>query len=111
MNEGVPLPQMSSGMVLNARRTERIPVMRNVGLRTSDGREFTALCTDVNQSGIGIDSDYMLRVGQKITMEVTTRVGDRKTVPFLVIYRMGQHYGLCALGWLEDVLELLPING
>ena len=102
---------MTSGTVLNARRTERIPIMRDVELRTSGGRNFVALCTDVNQSGIGIDSDYMLRVGQKLTMHVTTHRGGEKAVAFLVIYRIGRHYGLCAIGSLEDVLELLPVNG
>ncbi len=107
----VPLPHMTTGAAIDARRTDRIPIMREVQLRSSDGREFTAFCTDVNQGGIGIDTDHTLRVGQRLTLHVTTRSGELKSVPLLVIYRIGRHYGLSALASLEAVLELLPING
>jgi len=91
----------------DARRTERIPVRRNVNLRTSDGWTFKALCTDVNLSGIGIDSEHVLKVGQRVQLEA----GQSKVIPMIVIYRMGMHYGLSALASLDDVLELLPIQG
>ncbi|HWR16760.1 MAG TPA: PilZ domain-containing protein [Terriglobales bacterium] len=108
--ESVPLPQMESTVLKEARKTERIAVLRPVQVKTSDGWEFTAVCTDVNLSGIGIDSDRVLRVGQRVQVEVATHVGESMPVNMLVIYRMGRHYGLTALNALEQLLELLPVN-
>ncbi len=103
----VPLPQMEATVIREARKTDRIAVRRNVEFRTSDGWPFTALCTDVNLSGVGIDSDHVLKVGQRVNLQLR----EGKQIPMIVIYRMASHYGLSALASLDDVLELLPIQG
>jgi hypothetical protein len=84
--------------------------MRSVHLRTSDGWEFKALCTDVNLSGIGVDSDRLLKTGQRVQLEITAKDGRQSRVPMMVIYRMGKHYGSSALASLDEVMELLPIQ-
>jgi hypothetical protein len=104
----VPIPQISNAQA-ELRRTDRIPVMRAVQLRTSDKVEFSALCTDVNLSGIGIDCDHRLHVGQRLEL-VLSKNGNSHLVPMMVIYRMGKHYGVSALASLEDVLDLLPMQ-
>jgi hypothetical protein len=88
------------------RGTERIPCRRSIRLETSDRRELFAVCTDLNNGGIGIDSERVLRVGQRLelVLESQTRVA------LLVIYRMGDHYGLSALGPGERLMELLPVQ-
>ena len=103
MDDCVPLPTMQTLQTIEKRITERIFCQRVVRLRTSDHRELTATCTDVNGSGIGVDSDHVFAVGQRVELLLSQ---DRR-VPMLVVYRMGQHYGLSALGAHESVLELL----
>jgi PilZ domain len=104
MSENVPIPVMSSLQTLQQRKTERVYCNRPVHLRTSDAREFTALCTDVNGSGIGVESERVLAVGQRIELMLS---GEER-VPMMVMYRMSQHYGLSALGSFEAVLDVLP---
>lgn len=106
----VPIPQMTETSP-EQRKTDRIPILRPVRLQTSDGMEFEALCTDVNLSGIGLDSDRLLRVGERLLLLIKSRDGVPGSVPMMVIYRMGKHYGLSALASLDDVLELLPVQG
>lgn len=104
MDEPMPLPILPLEGALDQRRAERIYCQRMVRLKTSDHREFDGICTDVNRTGIGLDSDWILAVGQRV--ELLLARGQR--VPMLVIYRMGKHYGLSALKKTEAVLELLP---
>ena len=104
MNDCVPLPLVGSVGTTELRNSERVYCQRPVRLLTSDRREFAALCTDVNQSGIGLDSKRVLAVGQRVEL----MLGAEERVPLLVIYRMGDHYGLSALGSYERLLELLP---
>jgi hypothetical protein len=104
MNEFVPLPMMESTGTVDLRSTERVYCRQPVLLRTSDDREFEATCTDVNLSGIGVDSDRVLAVGQRLELLVN---GEAR-VPMIVMYRMGQHYGLSALGSFDKIVELLP---
>jgi PilZ domain len=105
----VPIPQMSN-TTSDLRRTDRIPVLRQVQFRTSDQAEFAALCTDVNLGGIGIDCEHVLRVGQRLELLINTKDGRASAVPMMVIYRMGKHYGVSALASLDEVLELLPLQ-
>lgn len=88
------------------RRIQRIPCSRPVKLLTSDDREVEALCTDLNSSGLGVDTSYVLSVGQRVELHI----GEQSRVPLLVIYRMGNHYGLSALGGGENLLSLLPVQ-
>ena len=110
MLSGVPLPEVpETDSMPEQRRSNRLPVMRTVKLRTSDGWAFQALCTDLNQSGIGVDSERVLKVGQRVNLEIATPEGPFEPVKLLVIYRMGNHYGLSVLGGAaERLLELLP---
>jgi hypothetical protein len=103
MSESVPLPIMPLSGTFEEREAERIFCKRPVLLRTSDNREFTALCTDVNLSGIGVESERVLSVGQRIELLLPRD----QHVPMLVMYRMGQRYGLYALGSYETALEVL----
>jgi hypothetical protein len=104
MSDCVPLPAMPYSGTVDSRQTERIYCERLVQLRTSDKREFAATCTDVNRSGIGVECERVLAVGQRVELLLAR---DQR-VPMLVMYRMGQHYGLSALGSFEAMLELLP---
>ena len=113
-NECVLLPAMPD-TVLNtdtvqteSRATRRVPVMRQVKVRASDGWEFVGLCTDVNLSGVGLETDHILKVGQRLEVEVHCRSGELIRIPMMVIYRMDRHYGLTTLSSPETVLELLP---
>ncbi|HET9698607.1 MAG TPA: PilZ domain-containing protein [Terriglobales bacterium] len=106
----VPIPQLEGSARRDSRKTDRIAVRREVQLRTSDQRILTALCTDVNLSGIGIDTERVLKVGQRLEIELKLKNGDTARVPLMVIYRMGKHYGLSTLTSAYDLLELLPIN-
>ena len=90
----------------NRRSAERIPCHRSVRLETSDGRELQVICTDLNSGGIGIDTERLLRVGQRLEL----LLDGQTRVPLLVIYRMGNHYGLSALGLGERLVELLPVQ-
>ncbi len=91
---------------LDQRKTQRISCSRPITLQTSDGREVLATCTDINSTGLGLDTGNVLRVGQRLELLLDTQ--DR--VPLLVIYRMGNHYGLSALGSGEWLMELLPLQ-
>jgi hypothetical protein len=102
--KNVPLPIMSSLGTLEQRKTDRIFCQRAIRLCTSDQREFTVVCTDVNQTGIGVESERVLSVGQRVELVLARE----QRVPMLVMYRMGQHYGLSALGSYDSVLEILP---
>ncbi len=106
----VPIPQLERTTQGESRKTDRISVRREVQLRTSDRRLLTVLCTDVNLSGIGIDTERVLKVGQRLEIELTLKNGEQARVPLMVIYRMGKHYGLSTLTSAYDLLELLPIN-
>ncbi len=88
------------------RATARIPCARPVLLRTVDNREISATCTDLNSTGVGVDTDRVLAVGQRVQLML-----DKETsISLLVIYRMGNHYGLTALGSGERLMELLPVQ-
>lgn len=106
----MPIPQLNSSAAAENRATERLPVEREVRFCTSDKREFSALCTDLNMGGIGIDSDRVLKVGQRVELTLVARDGREVKVPMMVIYRMGRHYGLSALGKLDELLALVPVN-
>jgi len=90
----------------NRRCNERIPCRRSVCLETSDRREIFATCTDLNSTGIGLDSDRILSVGQRLELLLDSQT----RVPLLVIYRMGNHYGMSALSSGEKLMELLPVH-
>ena len=90
----------------NRRTSERIPCRRSVRLETSDLRELSALCTDLNSTGIGIDSERVLKVGQRLELLLDAQT----RVPLLVIYRLDNHYGLSALSSGERLMELLPVQ-
>ena len=92
--------------MVDQRRIQRVPCSRPVKLLTSDDREVEAVCTDLNSTGLGIDSRQILTVGQRVELQV----GNDSRVPLLVIYRMGNHYGLSALGAGERLLALLPVQ-
>ena len=104
MNDCVPLPFAGSVGTMEQRNSERVYCQRPVRLRTSDQREFSGICTDVNQGGIGIDTKWVLAVGQRVELILS----ENTRVPMLVIYRIREHYGLSALGSFEALLELLP---
>ena len=106
----VPIPQLNSPVVAENRATERLPVHREVRFQTSDKREFNAVCTDVNMSGIGIDRDRILKVGQRLELTIEAAAGRELKLPLMVIYRMGRHYGLSALGNSDELLGLIPLN-
>ncbi len=106
MEDAVPLPIMPSSGMVEERRTDRIACLRQVRLETSDGWTFAATCTDINRTGIGMECDHVLKVGQRVEMILS----DNHRVPMMIIYRMGHHYGLSALSSFEKVLELLPLN-
>ncbi len=110
MSDCVPLPRWEMTGHQGKRKTERVYCQRPVQLRTSDNREFTAACTDVNLSGIGIDSEKVLSVGQRLELLLPEVEGAQKRVPMLVIYRMNNHYGLSALAAAENVVQLLPVQ-
>ena len=82
----------------------RVPVT----LRSSNGRDISATCLDVNFNGVGIESEYKLAVGQRLELLVRKHDGEITPVPMLVIFRMDKHYGLSALDAYEDVLDLIP---
>jgi hypothetical protein len=90
------------------RHSARIHCRVPITLRTSDGRDISAVCLDVNRNGIGIESQHVFTVGQRLNLLVAKSKGDPSLVPMLVIYRMDKHYGLSALGAFEEVLNLLP---
>lgn len=104
----VPLPEMNDPETTEIRRTPRVPCRVPVMLRRSDGRDVSAICTDVNASGIATESDSVLAVGERVKLLVRKHNGEVKPVPMLVMYRMEKHYGLSALDGFEDVLDLLP---
>lgn len=101
-------PTKANGQPPERRQLERVTVMRPVDLRTSDGWHFSGMCTDVNLGGIGLDSDHVLKVGQRIELELKRRDGRQSQIPLMVIYRMGNHYGLSAIASLDELLELFP---
>jgi hypothetical protein len=103
----VPLPVMKDPSE-NRRETTRVHCNVAVQLRASDGREIAATCVDVNSSGVGIESQHVLAVGQRLTLLSANQQGERTSVPMLVIYRMQNHYGLSALGAFQEVLNLIP---
>jgi hypothetical protein len=89
------------------RHSNRIPCRIEVHLRGSDGQEYAAICVDVNRNGIGIESQQVFAVGQRLNL-VIRKSSETTLVPMLVIYRMDKHYGLSALGAYDQVLNLLP---
>jgi hypothetical protein len=109
--DGVPLPTFDGPDLRDYRRSERVTVQRPVTLKTSDGWSFDGICTDVNLSGIGLDTDHLLKVGQRVYLEMPAKSGANRQIPMIVIYRMRKHYGLSALASLDEVLELLPVQG
>ena len=104
----VPLPDMNHPESPDHRRTPRVPCRVPVTLHRSDGRVVSAVCTDINASGIATESDSVLTVGERVKLLVHKHDGEVRPVPMLVMYRMEKHYGLSALDGFEDVLELLP---
>lgn len=93
--------------VSERRHLDRITVMRPVTLRSSNRSEFTGVCTDVNLGGIGLETDYVLKVGQRVELELTSADARKQCVPMMVIYRMGKHYGLSAIAPLDELVQLL----
>lgn len=106
MEEFAFLASTACSRMAEQRRIQRIPCSRPVKLLTSDDREVEALCTDLNSSGLGLDTRQILAVGQRVEL----LVGEQTRVPLLVIYRMGNHYGLSAITGGEKLLSLLPVQ-
>ncbi len=106
----VPIPEMDNPSQ-DKRRSARIPCRVPVTLRSTDGRDIQAICLDVNQDGIGIETYNQLAVGQRLELLVPKGNGDVKTVPMLVMFRMKTHFGLSALAAHEHVLDLIPTQG
>jgi hypothetical protein len=94
---------LKSTAVMENRKAARMPSGHSVCLRSSVGTDVHGICTDVNSGGLGVDTDVVLRVGQRMDL-----VLERKTVPMLVIYRMGNHYGLSSLAAFDEWMEFLP---
>ncbi len=103
MSDCVPLSTNSVCEIADLRRSPRVYCHIPVHLRTTDDRYFDAECTDLCEGGIGLDSQRVLSVGQRIHLLVGTF-----SVPMMVIYRIGDHYGLSALAGQEQLLQLLP---
>jgi hypothetical protein len=106
MEDSISRREISPAATLDQRRRQRIPCTRPVTLVTSDDRYINALCTDLNSTGIGLDSDRILSVGQRLELLLDSQT----RVPLLVIYRMGNHYGMSALSSGEKLMELLPVH-
>jgi len=104
----VPLPAMDEKQ--DKRRSPRVNCHVPVTLRSSDGRDLSATCLDINLNGIGVETHNRLAVGQRVQLLVPSKNGDVTPVPMLVIFRMDKQYGLSALGAFEHVLDLLPIE-
>jgi PilZ domain len=104
----VPLPDMNDLPSPDLRRSPRVPCRVPVTLRRSNGRDISAICVDVNASGIATESDSVLAVGERVKLLVLKQNGEVRPVPMLVMYRMERYYGLSALEGFEDVLDLLP---
>ena len=102
---------MSDSESAERRRSTRIPCRVSVILRKSDGRDLDAVCIDVNSSGIAIETENHLAVGQRLKLLLRKGSGETKPVPLLVMYRMEKHYGLSALEGPEDLLDLIPLQG
>lgn len=105
----VPLPDMTD-QSSEKRRSPRVFCRVPVTLRSSDGREISATCLDVNFNGVGLETEHALTVGQRLELLVRKNGGEVTPVPMLVIFRMDKHYGLSALDAYEDVLELIPMQ-
>ncbi|MGZ4787284.1 MAG: PilZ domain-containing protein [Terriglobales bacterium] len=90
------------------RRAPRVSCRVPVTLRSSDGRDIAAVCLDINQNGVGIETHNQLTVGQRLQLLVPKKDGDVTPVPMLVMFRMNTHYGLSALDAQERVLDLIP---
>jgi hypothetical protein len=98
----MPIPLMPSAVDL--RHSERMYCQASLRLRTSDGLEFPAMCTDITRTGVGVDCERVLAVGQRVELLVS----DKRMVAMMVIYRMADHYGLSAVGACDALLEILP---
>ena len=107
----VPLPEMDTADTAEKRRTTRIACRLPVLLQTTDRRDVEATCLNVNSSGIGIETESVLSVGQRLKLLLRKHSGELKPVPMLVIYRMEKQYGLSALDSYEDLLDLVPLQG
>jgi hypothetical protein len=94
----------------NRRRSHRVFCRVPVTLRSTDGRDISAICLDVNQNGVGIETHNQLAVGQRLQLLVPHKNGEISPVPMLVMFRMNTHYGLSALDAYEQVLDLIPTN-
>ena len=110
MLDCVPIPEMDTPSKPELRHATRIHCRVAVQLKTSDGRDLAATCLDVSVNGIGIETNYVLAVGQRLHLMVPKANGDISHVPMLVIYRMENRFGLSALGAYEDVLNLIPVQ-
>jgi len=102
-----PLPEMDHPRK-DKRRSPRVFCRVPVTLRSTDGRDISAVCLDVNRNGVGIETHSRLAVGQRLELLVHGKNGEVTPVPMLVMFRMDKHYGLSALGAYEHVLDLLP---
>jgi len=102
---------MNDLQISEKRRTPRVYCRVPVTLRSSDGRDISATCMDVNYNGVGIESEHKLSVGQRLELLVRKNDGKVTPVPMLVMFRMDKHYGLSALDAFEDVLDLIPLQG
>jgi len=103
----VALPEMDHPRK-DKRRSPRVFCRVPVTLRSTDGRDISAVCLDVNRNGVGIETHSRLAVGQRLELLVHGKNGEVTPVPMLVMFRMDKHYGLSALGAYEHVLNLLP---
>jgi hypothetical protein len=106
MSDYTSQSRLVSPLTQEARQVDRIRCRVPVQLQTSAGRLFPAICTDVNDYGIGIDCEQLIGVGHRVEV----LFGDQQ-VPMLTIYRMDNHYGLSALERGEELLRLLPEQG
>ncbi len=80
------------------RRNERLPTAVPLRLRRFEVvRPRAALCTDISEGGIGVDTAESLGVGEVVEIEFVE--ADRVlTARCRVMYRQMQHYGLAFLG-------------
>ncbi len=81
---------------IERRRRERIPLSTPVLMRGHNSELQVGTCTDINEAGIGLDTEALFAVGEIIELEF---MQDGKPVKARarIIYRQSQHYGVVFL--------------
>ena len=79
------------------RKSQRREVQWPVRLVCADGVQHEGVCTDIGDSGLGFQTDALLRAGEVVDMEFPSAAADTPSphpaVRAQIIYRMGDHYG------------------